>query len=182
MTNGLRQLRKELQSVGANPTEVCELIPIALRLHALKLRNMPLEKRSHFGAALLKPVAFSSTGFMLGMTIVIASQSILPGNVLYPLQKATDSIAVRIHPSYRASVMMQRVQQVNELVAKHAVDQQILATLADYTNQASAYKSMPHADYAAFEFCKTNLQQAMQSASPTVRQAIEANLRSLQDA
>ena len=75
--------------------------------------------------------------------------------------------------------MMKRALQVNELVASHANPEKVLATLADYTEKASTYRSTPNADYAAFEYCKTNLQQAASTASPAVRQAIANSLQSL---
>ena len=76
--------------------------------------------------------------------------------------------------------MMKRAQQVNVLVSEHASSKQILAVLVDYTSEASAYRSIPHSNYAAFEFCKTNLQQAKLAASPTVKNAISKSLQSLE--
>lgn len=179
MTNSLKQLRRELHSAGASPAEVRDLVPLAARLAALGTGSSPSATTSSRWAKVVQLVAFSLTGLAAGMALVVISQSVLPGNVLYPIQKASDSIATSLHPSYRASVMMKRAQQVHELVVRHADTQHVLATLADYTRQAGAYKAAPHADYAAFEFCKTNLQQAAAMASPEVRRAIDNSLESL---
>ena len=177
------QLEKELLKAGAKPAEVNELLPIASSLVLLKNSDTLLSKESNrpnrwFGIA--KPVTFVISGFVVGAFLIILSQAALPTSLLFPVQKFSDSVAVSVYPQYRANVMMKRAQQVNQLVAKHASTDHILATLADYTRVASAYKSMSHANYAAFEYCKTNLQQAEVSASPNVRQAISSSLQSLE--
>jgi hypothetical protein len=179
-----RQLRKELREAGASVAEIEELAPIASRLSLLKDSPAPAvdTKRTHTRwQRMLKPIAFGVSGLALGMFLIIMSQSALPTSRLYPVQKFSDSVAVSFRPQYRANVMMKRAQQVNELVASHAGSEKVLATLADYTKEASVYKSAPHANYSAFEYCKTNLQQAASAASPTVRQAISSSLDSLEN-
>ncbi|HEY4964191.1 MAG TPA: hypothetical protein VIH90_05840 [Candidatus Saccharimonadales bacterium] len=177
------QLHKELLAAGASEAEVTELLPIASKLSLLKNIN-PVEAKDNVQTSLwhrlIKPVAFMTTGLALGMFVIVLSQVASPTSFLYPVQKLSDSVAISIHPQYRANVMMKRAQQVNQLVASHADSKQVLATLADYTAEASAYKSTPHANYAAFEYCKTNLQQASSTASPEVRNAISTSLQSLE--
>lgn len=180
MTNNMNQLRKELRAVGANPNEVHELAFIASRLHSLKDSRALGARHSARWTKLLKPAAFSLGGLISGMLLMVASQSVLPGSVLYPLQELTDSVAVNIHPAYRANAMMKRAQQVNELVANGADSNQVLTALDAYKQEAAAYKAMPRADYAAFAFCKANLEQAARVAAPSVRQAIQNSLHSLE--
>lgn len=178
-----QQLHKELLMAGATAAEAKELSPIASKLSLLKNSGAAIAKdseKTYRWLKIIKPAVFVVSGFVLGLFIIIISQTALPGSWLYPLQKFSDHVAVSIHPQYRASVMMKRTQQVNQLVADHANSQQVLATLADYTKEASAYKSAPHANYAAFEYCKTNLQQAASAASPGVRRAISTSLQSLE--
>lgn len=176
------QLRKELRAVGASSAEASQLSALAEKLPQLKNYkhiNESLiikEKRWRF----IKPLAGGIVGLALGALVIMISQPVLPTSWLYPIQKFSDSIAIDVRPQYRANVMMKRAQQVNTLVADHASNGKIMATLADYTNQARIYKSFPHANYAAFEYCKNNLQQAAINASPGVRNAIQNNLQSLE--
>jgi hypothetical protein len=177
------QLHKELLAAGASEAEVKELMPIASKLSLLKNANTEEAKnkvQASVWQRLIKPVTFMVTGLALGMFVIILSQEVSPTSFLYPIQKSSDSVAISIHPQYRANVMMKRAQQVNQLVATHTDSKQVLATLADYTMEASAYKSTPHANYAAFEYCKTNLQQASSTASTEVRNAILTSLQSLE--
>jgi hypothetical protein len=171
-----QQLRKELLAAGASAAEVKELLPIASKISLLG--DSP--KTNHW-LRIVKPMAFIASGLALGMFVVIISQAALPTSLLYPVQKLSDSVAISVHSQYRADVMMKRAQQVNQLVANHANSKQVLATLADYSSEAAAYKSTAHANYSAFEYCKTNLQQAAAAASPDVRQAISSSLQPLEN-
>jgi hypothetical protein len=180
MKDHKQQLHKELLAAGASAAEIDELLPIASRLSILKSGTTRDRQKANRWVRTIRPMAFTFTGLALGMFLVIVSQTALPTSLLYPVQKFSDSIAIKVHPQFRANVMMKRAQQVNQLVSNHAASKQILATLADYSAEASSYKSSPHASYAAFEYCQTNLQQAASSASPTIKKAILSSLQSLE--
>ncbi len=179
----LKQLKQELRQAGARTAEISELSNIAAELPRLKhyepaqAESMSVEQRLH---GLLKPLTGGLAGLALGVLLILIAQPVLPTSKLYAVQKFSDSVAVDVHPQYRATVMMKRAQQVNALVASHASSDKILATLADYTNQAKIYQDLPHANYAAFEFCKTNLQQAAANAPQPVKSAIANSLQSLE--
>jgi len=178
MKNTSRQLRRELLQAGAKASEADELSAIASRLRMLA------DDKYTFGkiwARAWKPVGLTASAFAVGVVLVISAQSVAPTSLLYPVQKISDAVAVRLHPSYRATVMMRRAQQVNQLVASHAPSEVILATLASYQTEAMNYKAMPHADYATFDFCKTNLEQAAAAAPGNVRQAIVSSLEELRN-
>lgn len=121
----------------------------------------------------------ASSGAVLGMALVIFSQSVAPTSWLYPVQELSDRGAIMIHPEYRATVMMRRARQVNELIGVAAAPATIKATLASYDSEAASYKAMAHANYAAFEYCQTNLRQAAAAAPGSVRQSILDSLDSL---
>ena len=180
MTEHMSQLRQELRQAGASAAEVDVLVRIASQLDQLR--------QSHTTAAsvsskrfvrVFKPLAFTAAGLVVGMLLVAVAQTVSPTSFLYRVQQLSDKAAISIHPSYRATVMMKRAQQVNELVAGRASSNRVLATLADYTAEASAYKSTPHANYAAFEFCKAALEQAATSSPSAVKQAITISLQTL---
>jgi len=182
MSSNRNQLMKELQAVGASNAEIEDLLPIVSKLGQLShgRTTATVEHASpSYWPRVFRPAAFTLLGLVLGVFLIVISQAALPTSMLYPAQKLSDSLAVRVDPQYRAIVMMKRAQQVNQLVAGHASSAQVIATLNDYTSEASVYRSSPHADYAAFEFCETSLRQAASAASPTVRKAIFASLQSL---
>jgi hypothetical protein len=112
------------------------------------------------------------------MFLIIISQTVLPGNVLYPVQKMSDSVAISIDPTYKATVMMRRADQVKELVDKHADSSKVISTLANYQNLALSYKSTS-SNYDAFEYCEHSLKQAAAVAPTSEKQAINNDLASL---
>jgi hypothetical protein len=129
----------------------------------------------------LIPIGLTSiSGLALGMALVILAQTVSPGSWLYPVQKLSDSVAMSVDPSYRGTVMMKRAQEVKQLIASHASSNLVLATLADYQAEAAAYKSVP-ANYAVYEYCKSNLRQAAANAPSPEHQAIDNALLSLKD-
>lgn len=183
MKDYAKQLHKELLSAGANETEIKELLPIASKLSLLKGRNAAITRdkvQNNRWLKMIKPIVYATSGLALGIFLVIISQAASPTSFLYHVQKLSDNVAISIYPQYRANIMMKRAQQVNQLVSNRADSKQVLATLADYTKEASIYKSVPHANYAAFEYCKTILEQAAAAAPPDVHKAISSSLRSLE--
>jgi len=179
-------LREELKSAGANSQEINELVAVAGNLKQLKSAGKSLAKpagsrqrRSRW--AIIVPVGLTAlSGLALGMALVIFSQTVLPGSWLYPVQKLSDNVAVAVHSQYRGTIMMRRAQQVQQLVARRASSPVVLATLADYRAEASAYQSTS-TNYAMFEYCKTSLRQAAVIAPNPERQAIDKALLALGD-
>ncbi len=175
-----------MKSAGASASEITELAGIASNLNQLKASKSPssgsvLHDQRQSRWRTLIPVGLTSiTGLALGMALVILSQTVLPGSWLYPVQKLSDNVAIAVHPNYRGVVMMKRAQEVKQLVAQHANSDTVLATLADYRNEAAIYKSVS-TNYAAFEYCKSNLQQAAQTAPNPERQAINDTLSALKN-
>ena len=178
MRESTRRLHQELRLAGAQPAEATELVTLASSLRQLKQPTASIH-RSYFRTWL--PIGLTSVGGLaLGMALVMLAQIAEPGNLLYPIQKASDSIAMRVDPNYRGVVMMKRAQEVKQLVAQHAESRLVLATLSEYQVIAAAYKSGA-SNYAVFEYCKANLQQAATLASSNERRSIDQTLDSLQN-
>lgn len=179
-------LKEELKSAGASDSEVSELVAVASNLKHLKDSKslvakpiLQVQRQSRWRTVI--PIGLTSlTGLALGMALVILSQTVLPGSLLYPIQKFSDNVSMSVDPDYRGTVMMKRAQEVKQLIAEHANSNLMLATLADYQKEALAYKSVS-ANYAVFEYCKSNLQQAANIAPNFERQAINKTLLSLQN-
>jgi hypothetical protein len=171
------KLRTELAATGADKSEIDELIQIADHLE----QTRPDKNTSSY--LKLKPLTLVSTwtaAIAAGAFLIIVSQTVLPNNLLYPLQKVSDRVAIDINPGFQGTVMMKQAQQVKELVSKHANSGIVLATLADYQNSAKAYGTHK-TNYAVFEYCKNNLRQAAAMAPNTERPAIDHTLYSLKD-
>lgn len=172
-------LRQELHGAGADEAETGRLLTIASQLGDLKTGKQVAAQPARGLRRTLLPAGISVVaGLAIGALLVMASQSSLPGNRLYPLKKASGQVAVALHPDYRGVIMMQRAQEVQKLVARHADSSMVLATLADYRSQAVAYKTGA-ANYSVFEFCKANLRQAEAGATGPERQAISQTVASL---
>jgi hypothetical protein len=174
-------LRAELKAAGASDSEISELLPVASSLGLLKPTKHSSPQSDVGKWRRLWPLGVTSiAGLVIGMALVVFSQTVLPGSVLYPVQKLSDDVAISSDSSYRGTVMMKRAQQVKQLIAEHADSSLVMATLADYQSEAATYKSAP-ANYAVFEYCKNNLQQAAANAPSPERDAINKTLVSLSD-
>jgi hypothetical protein len=174
------RLRRELRSAGAGEAETDRLLAVAAGLGELPAtgqRHRPRPRPAGWRLALPTGLALVAVLFAGGL-LVAASQTSLPGSWLYPVQKLSDNAAESAHPQYRAVVMMKRAQEVKQLVAKRADSGAVLAALNDYQAEAAAYKAGA-GNYSAFEYCKTNLQQAAQAAPSPERAAITTALSAL---
>jgi hypothetical protein len=184
MKNQPNNLRDELVLAGATDSEIEDLLPLANKLKQLKNSDDLVPRATPHSQLqnrwkMLVPIGLTTfTGLAFGMALVILSQTVLPGSLLYPVQKLSDNVSMAVDPEYKETVMMKRVQQVKQLINQHASSSLVLATLADYRSEASAYKS-DAANYAVFEYCKTSLRQAAATAPSSERQAIDNTLQSL---
>jgi hypothetical protein len=186
MNNQSNHLREELKLAGATDAEIKELMPLSNSLKRLNSSRASISKaksHTHYQSKwkILLPIGITSIlGLAIGVALVILSQTVLPGSLLYPVQKLSDNVSMSMDSNYREMVMMQRAQEVKLLIAEHANSNLVLATLNDYKSEASVYKSSS-TNYAAFEYCKSNLQQAATKATSPERQAINSTLLSLSD-
>ena len=178
----LNMLSNELSSAGANSHELPSLLRLADDLTVLRHSHAaaakPLLPRSR--SRWLLPSLSSACFLLLGMGVVMLAQPSLPGNWLYPVKRLSEQTAVLAQPGYRATIMMHRAEEVHSLVAHHASSQKVLATLAAYQSDATAYRSTP-GNYSAFEYCKSSLRQAETQANAQEQQAIKTTLASLED-
>lgn len=171
-----KNLKHELRLAGASAKESNELALLASNLKRLKS-----PAPAHQSWTRLIPIGIGSlAGVAVGMALVILSQTVLPSSALYPVQRLSDSVAMKVDPNYKGTVMMKRAEQVQQLIADHAKSSLVLATLADYRTEASSYKSIA-SNYAAFEYCKNNLVQAAAIAPSSERQAINMTLSSIKN-
>jgi len=175
-------LRKELRASGATAQEAGQLSRLAHDLRLLRQEGQDANDKNLLPLTLRRlivPSLYIVLGVITGVFVLSSAQAALPNSWLFPVQKFSDNLTVRLYPQYRETIMMKRADQVNELVARRASDRATLDALADYTEIAAEYKSAPHANYAAFRYCKSRLMQAANGANPEVGRAIRGSLESL---
>lgn len=181
----LNKLSKELRQAGADPSELPALLSLVQQLKQLPADNpsagLPVTTLPRFPNRLVVASFSGFIGLLLGATVIMFSQTSLPGGWLYPLKRLSEQTAALIHPDYKVTAMMRRAQEVQALVARHESSQRVLTTLTAYQQAAAVYKSTS-TTYSAFEYCRAELQQAESQASPQERQAIQATLDMLPDA
>jgi len=170
-------LRQELLGSGATIAEANELLQVAGKLRTLKAAPMAAIRKPLW-LRLLPTAAVAAIVLLIGTSTMAFAQSSLPGSWLYPVKRLSENTAVAVDPGYRATLMMRRADEVRQLIAADASFDTVNATLAQYKVEAAAYKT---ANYSAFEYCKTNLQQAERSASPSEKQMIAGVLKGLGD-
>lgn len=173
-------LRDELRQAGASEHEARELDVLARKLRQLPLTSIDRLYGFRWTKFLALSSILTSAGLALVLILVFTAQAALPGSALFPVQQFSDAAIVKIHPAYQEMVMMKRARQVKQLVQRRADTSSILAALADYKVAAQAYHAYGD-DYAAYDYCKTNLRQAVAEASGSTRQAINHVLASLDD-
>lgn len=178
MKSNRSSLYKELQQAGAKASEIRPLLMVARQLKHSKSAQVrakrPLWRMRSLATACI-------IGLFLSAGLIVEAQTSLPGTALYPVKRTSENVAVVINPSSRVTLMMRRAQEVNQLASQHADSSTILVTLSAYANEVSLYKMTTSTNYAAFAYCKKNLQQAATYAPHNVQGAIAETLHSMQD-
>lgn len=169
-------LKRELCSSGASAGEAEVLAGLAQRLQALRI--VPERRGARFRFGLLPALSMVAVALLIGMATVAFSQTSLPGSWLYPVKRVSENTAVAASPDYRATLMMRRADEVRQLVTNGASTSRVTATLSLYQTEAAAYKSV---NYPAFAYCRSNLKQAEQRATPAEKTQIAVVLKNLGD-
>ncbi|HSX05089.1 MAG TPA: hypothetical protein VLF69_01320 [Candidatus Saccharimonadales bacterium] len=170
-----RKLLHELQMMGAGKDEQHDLVAVAQRLRTLQ------PARSAVGSHESRRIRWASAAAAAVITLTaltLLAQASLPGSRLYPIKRTSENAALAVVPSYHATLMMRRADEVRRLIAMNASTKTVQSTLRQYQTEAAAYKG---SNYPAFEYCKHSLQQAQTSANPTERQLIASVLQHLGD-
>jgi len=180
-------LEQELMLGGATAAEARELATLARRMPAMRQlpvvqtpTNLRLGRRSarrrwwvrhtsHW--ALLAGVM--SAGVTAVAVVVVMAQMAIPGEALYSVKRASETVAVRLQPKFHDELMMRRADEVNQLVSRGSSPQTVSATLASY-DQAVAHD--PAGSYAARDYCAGMLKTAAAQADPATRAQIMQSL------
>jgi hypothetical protein len=133
----------------------------------LWLRRLPLAGM-FTGAVALAAMAMA--------VVTAAAQPAMPGDALYGVKRASESVAVRLAPGFHDETMMRRADEVSTLVRQRNNPGLIRTTLASY-DQAVAQD--PAGSYAARDYCAGMLKSAAKQADPATRSRIMQSLSHL---
>ena len=170
-------MERELRAAGASSDDVQELSRLATSLARLKTPGLApgFGWRRRLRSRLWLAGSGVVSGLVVGVLLVAVAQTSYPGGLLYPLKRASETVAVAVHPDYRGAQMMRRAEEVRQLATSHRDPALVAATLQDYRTEAVAYQSQTQ-NYAAFKYCQAYLQQAEGAASGSERQEISNTL------
>ncbi len=184
--NDTNSLESQLTQAGASPSEARALAGLSVSLRKLQGTEPQLasinRSRSLFRHAPGRRVttAISSLAVVgtvaIGLAIASIAQTTYPGQLLYPVKRLTENVAVIIQPNYRGVLMMRRAQEVKQLVALHNNPRLINATLQSYKQDVAGFKG---GSYADFEYCESTLRQAEKMSSGAERLAIAETIASV---
>lgn len=176
------QLRRELLDAGARPEDLVGLVAAAQAASRFGKAEWAERRRGRFRLPRLASFGLTAAaGLALGVGLVVLAQSALPGSFLYPIQQASDAVALWVRPDYRATLMTKRMIQMTALIDHHAGQPQILAAVADYQSAAADYQAAS-GNYQILEFCRSSLQRAGGQTTGAVHRAVEQALANLGDA
>lgn len=158
-----RTLQDELCLAGASAHQAAELATLAGQLKSLKTAPQATTKtlfeplvppaRSRFKLYVLPAFSF----LMIVAVLLTFAQSSLPGSLLYPVKRASENTVAFVDPGFKATMMMRRAQEINDLVATHAPAAVVVATLEDYRSDVQLYRV---SDTSVLKYCTSKLQAA----------------------
>jgi hypothetical protein len=184
--NDTQLLETQLREAGASPDEAHTLARYGHLLHMLKDKEprvthdmrLPLARQLGRRRRVTPLIAslFTIGSLTIGLAVASIAQIAYPGNLLYPVKRLTENVAVIIQPNYRGTLMMRRAVEVKQLVTFHQNPKLINTTLQSYKTEASDYYG---GDYADYEYCESTLVQAEHLANGTERLAIAKTIASV---
>jgi len=170
-----RDLHDELLAAGATKDEAEQLGVIADHISRL---GHTTKRRKNYRSSIVSVLIGAAVACVV---LITATQQVLPSSVLYPIENASDTALVILHPDYRGKRMMKQANQIEQLVRQHAPSNIVLASLTAYENDESAYQKTA-TNYATLGHCKDSLQAAATIAPTNERQAITRVVDSIDNA
>jgi len=139
------------------------------------------EKQSFVWPRLFAPaIAFVLILAVLGTGSVVFAQKSLPGDVLYPVKRLSENVAVSLNPELEQEIVVRRSQEVKDLVEKKEDSELVKNTLDDFSEDSKEAKSKGHANGNLEEGVR-NLEDARERSSEDERRQIEETLKKLEE-
>ena len=188
-------LVKELKIRGLPPAEAEELGHVATNFGELgrfarseKVKEQFLvkllgarKKQLFAWPRLFAPaVAFVWILLVLGAGSVVFAQKSLPGDVLYPVKRLSENVAISLNPALEQEIVVRRSQEVKDLVEKKEDPQLVKNTLEDFSEDSQKAKNKGQANGKLEESVK-NLEEAKERSSDDEKKQIEETLKKLEE-
>ena len=188
-------LTKELKIRGLSQAQADELGEVAGSLRQIGRFPRSEEVKEQFLVKLLGtrkkelfvwPRLFAPTIAFVLILLVLASGSValaqksLPGDVLYPIKRLSENIAVSLKPSLEQGIVVRRSQEVKDLVEQKEDPGLVKDTLDDFSEDSQKAKSEGHANGNIEEGVR-NLEEAKERSSDDEKKQIEETLKKLEE-
>ena len=188
-------LTKELKIRGLSQAQADELGEVAGSLRQIGRVPRSEEVKEQFLVKLLGtrkkelfvwPRLFAPTIAFVLILLVLASGSValaqksLPGDVLYPIKRLSENIAVSLKPSLEQGIVVRRSQEVKDLVEQKEDPELVKNTLDDFSEDSQKAKSEGRANGNLEEGVR-NLENARERSSDDERKQIDETLKKLED-
>src|SRR3990167_8765328 len=188
-------LTKELKIRGLSQAQADELGEVAGSLRQIGRFTRSEEVKEQFLVKLLGtrkkelfvwPRLFAPTIAFVLILLVLASGSValaqksLPGDVLYPIKRLSENIAVSLKPSLEQGIVVRRSQEVLDLVEQKEDPELVKNTLDDFSEDSQKAKSEGHANGNLEEGVR-NLEDARERSSEVERKQIDEALKKLEE-
>src|SRR3972149_11824125 len=188
-------LEKELKIRGLSQTEAEELGQVAKSIGQIGRVARSEEVKEQFLVKLLgtkkqelfvwprlfaPAVAFVLILVVLGAGSVAFAQKSLPGDVLYPVKRLSEIVAVSLNPALEQEIVVRRSQEVKDLVEKKEDSELVKNTLDDFSEDSQKAKNKGHANGNLEEGVR-NLEDARERSSEDERRQIEETLKKLEE-
>jgi hypothetical protein len=180
-----RSLKQELMDEGASQTEASRLSELAQNLPKLRLlpspspslafRKRQLTRRLNWRriSVFVRYSATAMAAVLIGVVVTSGAQSALPGDPLYGLKLQSETLAAHFQPQMHDQIMMNRADEISQLVASHRNVRLIDATLNSYN---LAVELDPSGSYSARDYCASMLRSAAQHSDGATKAKIMESL------
>lgn len=165
--NNLENLIKEFKDAGATEGEAEEFAYLSKNLSNFYSFRRSTDVKDRFLRLLLKrkTVNFSRMAFIsamfsfllfLGFSSTVFAQDSLPGEILYPLKRFSESLTAKVNPSFKSVILQRRSEEVNKLTSQNQ-SEHIDEAINDYEEELNENEKISK---EAIDESKKNLEEA----------------------
>lgn len=172
-----KDLEQELVQAGASAEEASVLTKLAAQLRHVYTPppKFIVRRRTSWEKLALAGGISAVTFLFAGGGVVAMAQASQPGSTLYPVERFSEKVAERLHPSFTNRVMMRRANEIDQLVSSNGSEDTVLDEVHEY-NAAFAKARL---DQATRDYCADHLSHAASLASGGEQAAIQEALKHL---
>lgn len=110
----------------------------------------------------------------IGSSVVIASQKSLPGEPLYPVKRAAESVKAKIMPEFKQELVVRRGEEVKQIVEKKEDPQLLQDSLRQVREQAKENRNSSKVEESI-----KKLEEAKKGSSKTEEDEIEKTVEEI---